>query len=117
MDALSTLTHEQREAVNELLDGVIKMVNRQYEQFRLNLLADKRLTPNDGNPYWVLRESEREWQDCKYCWSEVPTFLHFEGLVGSLEPTKVLRCCWECGAGLDIVEGVRPKMDTDDEEL
>jgi hypothetical protein len=52
---------------------------------------------------WVERISEKEWHECKYCYKEVPTFLLKE-TVHQLGRTGVLRCCWECGAGLDRLD-------------
>jgi hypothetical protein len=64
---------------------------------------DKRLIPEFGPKIWAHRESEHGWHYCKYCYRDVPTFTLTEGLIGSLKPLQVLRCCWECGAGLDIL--------------
>lgn len=63
---------------------------------------DKRLLTG-GPVFWYHRESEREWHYCKYCYRDTPTFKFFEGLIGSLEPTGVMRCCWECGSGIEIL--------------
>jgi hypothetical protein len=51
---------------------------------------------------WARREQEPEWHWCKYCYEQVPTFRLTEGLAGSTD-VQVLRCCCECGAGLEIL--------------
>jgi hypothetical protein len=64
---------------------------------------DKRLIPECGPVHWAHRESERDWHYCKYCYRDVPTFRLAEGQIGWGTPTGVMRCCWECGAGLEIL--------------
>jgi NAD-dependent dihydropyrimidine dehydrogenase PreA subunit len=66
---------------------------------------DKRLaSPREG--YGVLRRSIGRWGDCKYCHHRTPQFYFWERLdLPDAEPTwQVLRCCWECGSGLEVVE-------------
>ena len=65
---------------------------------------DKRLLPEFGKKFWCERLSEREWGYCKYCYHDVPTFVLAEGEIGSGNPLQLLRCCWECGAGIEILE-------------
>lgn len=66
---------------------------------------DKRLLPEFGPVFWAERVSEREWRYCKYCFRDVPTFVLREGLMGSMEATGSMRCCWECGSGIQRLEG------------
>jgi len=50
------------------------------------------------------RESEREWHDCPYCYRKTPTFVLTE--IERADPPVVaqrLRCCWECGAGIEVL--------------
>jgi hypothetical protein len=65
---------------------------------------DNRLLPTFGERFWCTRTSEREWQWCKYCGRDVPTFILDVGSVGSLAIEQRLRCCWECGSGLEQLE-------------
>jgi hypothetical protein len=66
---------------------------------------DKRLIGSTKR-FAVTRESIRRWMDCRYCRKPTPQFILTEramkksGLKGHLK----MRCCWECGSGLDIVE-------------
>lgn len=73
-------------------------------QERLFLLADKRLTPQFSEEFWCERTSLKKWDDCKYCYRRTPQFLHNEGRIGSSVPTRRLRCCWECGSGLELLD-------------
>jgi hypothetical protein len=61
---------------------------------------DKRLIPEFGREFWCARVSERDWNYCKYCYRDTPTFILTEGAIGSTQPTGRMRCCWECGSGL-----------------
>ncbi len=67
------------------------------------ITEDKRLL-RDGPEFWVHRKSEKPWHYCKYCYHDVPTFLLSEGLYGSVDTISILRCCWECGAGLESIK-------------
>lgn len=67
-------------------------------------MDDKRHMPEFHPKIWSERQSEREWHHCKYCHRDVPTFLLTEGLVGNEEAGQTLRCCWECGSGLEQLE-------------
>ena len=54
----------------------------------------------------VRRRSERRWHYCKYCYKYVPTFKLVEAAYtypkrGPYYFIVVLRCCWECGYGLE----------------
>jgi hypothetical protein len=71
--------------------------------------SDKRLTPEFGPIFWCERESEREWHYCPACYRDVPTFRFSEGVVGSGEPVSVIRCCWECGYGIDRLAETDPE--------
>lgn len=64
---------------------------------------DKRLISEFSDLGWAHRKSDREWHYCKYCYRDVPTFILTEGRISSEQPTQVLRCCWECGSGLDLL--------------
>lgn len=64
---------------------------------------DKRLTPLFGEYFWCERKSERGWHYCKYCHRNCPTFVFTEGRMGSSDVVQSLRCCWECGSGLEIL--------------
>lgn len=66
--------------------------------------SDNRLTPAFGPIFWCERKSERKWHHCKYCCHNVPTFLLDVGVIGSQEVIQTLRCCWECGSGLDSLK-------------
>ena len=66
--------------------------------------ADKRTDPLFGPVFWIERESEREWHWCKYCNRDVPTFQYRQGVIGSHEVLETLRCCWECGSGIDVLK-------------
>ena len=57
----------------------------------------------------LWRESEREWHYCPACYRDVPTFRFSEGVVGSGEPVSVIRCCWECGYGIDRLAETDPE--------
>lgn len=65
---------------------------------------DKRLVPEWGEYFWAHRKSERKWHRCKYCRKTTPSFIYTEGDYGDPEPRLVLRCCWECGSGLQLLE-------------
>lgn len=66
-------------------------------------MSDKRLIEPIGPHLWSKRQSEKTWHFCKYCRHRVPTFKFTEGKLGSEQPLQVLRCCWECGSGLEII--------------
>ena len=68
---------------------------------------DKRLIPLSSEHLWCERTSERQWHYCKYCYRDVPTFVLTEGRRGSLNPIQQLRCCWECGSGLEVIFSIR----------
>lgn len=64
---------------------------------------DKRLIPEFVGASWCRRTSEPEWHSCKYCYKQTPTFKFEGGRLGSNDPTLVLRCCWECGSGIETL--------------
>jgi hypothetical protein len=66
-------------------------------------MSDKRLIPEFGPKFWAHRKSERRWHYCKYCYRNVPTFIFSDGEMGNLTPLSQIRCCWECGSGLEPV--------------
>lgn len=67
----------------------------------IDVYNDKRLIPDCTNEFWSERKSEKTWHYCKYCHGNAPTFRLVQGKVGDLAPLLILRCCWQCGAGLD----------------
>ena len=65
--------------------------------------GDKRLT-RSSESVGVERVSKKKWHYCKYCYKKVPTFLLKEWLLPSAfdaKPDSIIRCCWECGSGID----------------
>lgn len=62
---------------------------------------DKRLIRESAEDRWCTRVSERDWNYCKYCYEDAPTFLLTEGVTGAASPIAVTRCCWQCGSGLE----------------
>jgi hypothetical protein len=70
---------------------------------------DKRLLASSPE-IEVERESEHEWHYCKYCYRDTPTFILTEAWwpVGQTSANRVakMRCCWECGSGLERLDGV-----------
>jgi len=54
----------------------------------------------------VERESERDWHYCKYCYEDAPTFILTETVTqnGKAFEVSKLRCCWQCGSGLEFIE-------------
>lgn len=67
------------------------------------MVDDKRLIPEFSGEFWAHRHSERDWSYCKYCVEQAPTFQLAEGVIGSSVPVRVLRCCWQCGSGLEVL--------------
>jgi len=64
---------------------------------------DKRLIPEFTSEIWCERTAIKKWHYCKYCYKEVPVFVFIEGFIGSREIVQKLLCCWECGAGIKII--------------
>lgn len=68
---------------------------------------DNRSLPLVGeNGFYHLRKSIRRWRWCKYCHKDTPQFVLAEGTRGDeLKTIHILRCCWECGYGLQEISG------------
>lgn len=73
-------------------------------------MSDKRLIPEFTERFWANRTSERDWHHCKYCLRDVPTFILSEGDIGDLTPTQILRCCWECGSGIELLKSSQDRV-------
>ena len=75
-------------------------------------MSDSRNIPKFGEHFWADRKSEKEWHYCKYCYEEAPTFILIQGNMGDVNPTEKMRCCWQCGSGLEIIYKAKsPKRD------
>jgi hypothetical protein len=65
----------------------------------------------------IRRLSEREWHYCKYCYQDVPTFKLLEATyeypkkqtIDGYDEILVIRCCWQCGYGLDQLHDFRKR--------
>jgi hypothetical protein len=71
---------------------------------RVVVIGDDKRLISDDEIFWTDRQSVHKWRYCKYCYRNTPQFLFRCGLYGSCVPTQVLRCCWECGSGLEQIE-------------
>lgn len=68
-------------------------------------IDDKRLITdsNDGKiAIRIIRESEKNWNYCKYCYEKSPTFILTEETYYKHELINIskMRCCWQCGSGI-----------------
>ncbi len=69
------------------------------------MFDDKRLIPHEGpgGLFTVIRRSLKGWRYCKYCYRDTPQFLFTEEWSHHPAGSQTLRCCWECGSGLELV--------------
>jgi len=65
-------------------------------------MSDKRQTKSSAQIN-VSKKSERGRHYCKYCYKNVPTFVLEEDMP-NFNVSQRMRCCYECGSGLEIID-------------
>jgi hypothetical protein len=67
---------------------------------------DKRFVPEFSDNFHSVRRSIEKWSYCKYCYKKTPQFILKQKALpkSGFSGTVDLRCCWECGSGLEVVK-------------